>query len=72
MTFFWQNPTLANPRRIEHAVWPTDVPPVSPFYWTQADWDRFAERYRPDWYRGGIHDERAWRAALAARRGAKR
>lgn len=45
---------------IQHAVWPTGVPPVSTGFWTQASWDSFAEGFRPEGYLGGIHDAEAW------------
>jgi len=47
-------------KTIQHAVWPTGAPPVSTWLWTQESWDRFAERFRPEGYLGGIHDVRAW------------
>ena len=46
--------------KIEHAVWPTGVPPVCTANWAQEAWDKFAEGYRPSGYTGDAHDPRAY------------
>jgi len=45
---------------IKHAPWNTPPPPVSHGKWDQDAWDRFAERYRPEGYKGDIHDYNAY------------
>ena len=52
---------------MKHAVWPTGIPYVHNL-WTQGDWDRFAEGYRPKGYTGGIHDADAREAYRAVER----
>ena len=46
--------------KIEHAVWPTGVPPVCTANWAQEAWDKFAEGYRPSGYTGGIYDDKGY------------
>jgi hypothetical protein len=52
---------------IKHAAWPTPPPPVCTVYWDQTSWDKFAERYRPEGYAGGIYDEEAYKAWLKSK-----
>lgn len=49
---------------IQHAVWPTECPPVSTVYWGQKDWDIFALRFKPKDYYGGMFDQEAWEQYL--------
>jgi len=51
---------------IKHAAWPTGVPPVTTARWGQEDWNRFAEGFRPKWYKGPIFDYEAYEKARAA------
>jgi len=43
----------------DHPVWPTPVAYCT-LYWTQEDYNRVGELYRPEGYAGGIHDHEAF------------
>jgi|TARA_Y100000310_G_scaffold171060_1_gene171193 hypothetical protein len=46
--------------RRRHCVWPTGAPSVNPSFWSQEDWERFEDGFRPPEYAGGRHDREAW------------
>ena len=53
---------------MEYSVWPAEVPTVSTALWGQADWQKYEEKYRPEGYKGGQYDEKAWKAWLSTKK----
>ena len=41
-------------------VWPFGVPPVSTGGWDDAAWTKWLIKFRPEGYKGGAYDKRAW------------
>jgi len=52
---------------IKRAPWYHPLTTIERSDWTQAEWDRYAEMFRPATYFGDIHDTEAWKTRDSAR-----
>lgn len=58
------------PRGHVRCVWPVGVPPVCDHLWDTHSWTRWEDKFQPEGYTGGRHDDAAWEQFMVERRAA--